>query len=312
MEAQTTLQLKTVATSVFGAMGLLATVTLIQTVILGKCSVSNRDILPSGQTLTIISAVVKPPMAKISDVFGRLEAFTISVLIYIIGYIQMAAANNVKTFASAQIFYSAGSTGLQILEQVFIADTSNLLNRALVSAIPETPFLVTTWIGPQIAGHFTPPRNWRWGFGLWAIVLPVAFLPLAASLAVNARKAARLGMLQPSPFRGEGPGTVLKSLWFDIDAFGLILLCAAVCLILLPCTLAPEARHRWKNPSMIAMIIVGGLCLLVFPFWERSKKLAPKAFFPRALFQRRTVLAGVSIAFFYYSEWPLCRCSGVC
>ena len=70
-------------------------------------------------------------MAKITNVFGRLEAFTFSIFLYIIEYIQMADSNNVKTFASAQILYSASPTGLQILQQVFVADTSYLLNRAL-------------------------------------------------------------------------------------------------------------------------------------------------------------------------------------
>jgi len=56
-------------------------------------------------------------MVKIANVFGRLEAFSFSILLYVVGYIQMAGSNNVKTFASAQIFYSAGFTGLQILNK---------------------------------------------------------------------------------------------------------------------------------------------------------------------------------------------------
>jgi len=56
-------------------------------------------------------------MAKVADVFGRFEAFCVSILIYVLGYIQMAASTNVQTYASAQIFYSAGSTGLQILNK---------------------------------------------------------------------------------------------------------------------------------------------------------------------------------------------------
>jgi hypothetical protein len=46
-------------------------------------------------------AVVKAPMAKVGDVFGRMEAFLISVLFYIAGYIQMAISTNVETYAVA-------------------------------------------------------------------------------------------------------------------------------------------------------------------------------------------------------------------
>ena len=80
-------------------------------------------------------------MAKLADVLGRLEAYLIAIPLYILGYIQMASSRNVQTFAAAQIFYSSGSTGVQILQQVFIADTSDILNRALFSTLPDVPFL---------------------------------------------------------------------------------------------------------------------------------------------------------------------------
>ena len=121
-------------------------------------------------------------MAKVANVFGRLEAFTFSILLYVLGYIQMAGSNNVRAFASAQIFYSAGSTGLRILQQIFIADSSDLLNRALFSSLPDIPFLVTVWAGPPLASNLLSNTTWRWGYGIWAIVLPVAFLPLALAV----------------------------------------------------------------------------------------------------------------------------------
>ncbi|KAK4984267.1 hypothetical protein LTR50_006714 [Elasticomyces elasticus] len=282
LEGQTTVNLSVFATSAFSAHSLISTVLVIQGVVL---------------------SVVKPPMSKIADVFGRFEAFSICVFIFTIGYIQQAASNNVKTYAAAQIFYSAGSTGLQILQQIFVADTSTLLNRALFSTIPDIPYLITVWIGSPIAAAILP--NWRWGYGMWAVILPVAFLPLGLSLFLNSRKAARMGLLPPSPFSGQSAGSVLKGLWYELDVFGLLLLSAAIALILIPLTLAASAKRGWSNPSIIAMIVVGCLCMLAFPSWERSKKLAPRAFFPRDLFRNRTVLAGTGIAFFYFMAFYL-------
>ena len=253
-----------------------------------------------------VQAVIKPPMAKIADVFGRFEAFSLAVFIYVIGYIQQAASNNVKTFAAAQIFYSAGWTGLQILQQVFIADTSDLLNRALFSTIPDLPFLVTVWAGPPIAQRLIDHSTWRWGYGIWAIVLPVAFSPLAFSLFLNQRKAAKLHSLPKTAITRRSMIATFESLWFELDFFGLCLLSAAISLILLPLTLASLAKGGWSNGSMIAMLVVGCICLICFPFWERSKKLAPRAFFPSDLFTNRTVLAGILIAFFYFSQCGIC------
>ncbi|KAL8970690.1 MAG: hypothetical protein Q9183_001391 [Haloplaca sp. 2 TL-2023] len=220
LESQTTINLTVFATSAFSTHSLVATVLVVQ---------------------GVVNAVVKPPMAKIANAFGRLEAFSLSIVLYVVGYIQMAGSNNVKAFASAQIFYSAGNTGLQILQQIFIADTSDLLNRALWSSLPDIPFLITVWVGAPIADSIIARTTWRWGYGIWTIVLPVAFLPLALALILNMRKARSLGHIPPSPFKGLSFVGGIKSIWYELDIMGLLLLTAAFSLILIPCTLAQRA-----------------------------------------------------------------------
>lgn len=247
-------------------------------------------------------AVIKPPMAKVADVFGRFEAFCISVFIYVLGYAQMAASRNVQTYASAQIFYSAGSTGLQILQQVFIADSSTLLNRALFASLPDLPFLVTVWVGPMIADGILQRTTWRWGYAMWVIILPAAFLPLALSLLINQRKAQALRLLKPKPWKGKGAMSILRNAWYQLDLFGLILLSAAVTLILVPLTLAANVKGGWHNGSIIAMITVGCVCLVVYPFWESSKRLAPRPLLSLKLLKQRTAVAGCALAFFYFSK----------
>lgn len=239
-------------------------------------------------------------MAKIANVFGRFEAFTLSVFLYVLGYIQMAGSNGVRAFASAQIFYSAGSTGLRILTQIFIADTSDLLNRALFSSLPDVPFLVTVWAGPPLASNLLSHTTWRWGYGIWTIVLSVAFLPLALTLFWNMRKAAKLGLLPVSPWKSQTFVGGTKSLWHELDIMGLLLLSAGVSLLLIPLTLASKAKQGWHNASIIAMIVIGFVSLAIFPFWETNSKLAPQPFLPFRLFTNRTVLAGCAIAFFYF------------
>ncbi|KAI9702587.1 MAG: hypothetical protein M1836_001067 [Candelina mexicana] len=284
LETQTVATLSVYATSSFLQHSLVSTVLVVQ---------------------GVVNAVIKPPMAQIANVFGRLEAFSISISIYIIGYILMASSKNVQTYASAQIFYSAGSTGLQILQQIFIADTSDLVNRALWSSLPDLPFLVTVWVGPEIGQSIYNHSTWRWGYGLWAIVLPVAFLPLALSLFLNKRKAAKMGLLPASPFRGQSPKSIAKNLWYNLDFFGLLLLSAAISLILIPLTLAAKAKSGWKNASIIAMLVIGVLCLLTFPLWETNKKLAPRPVVTLHLLKNRTVLAGCGVAFFYFMAFYL-------
>jgi MFS family permease len=257
-------------------------------------------------SLTLL-AVIKPPMAKIADVFGRLEAFSFSILLYVIGYIQMATSTNVQTYAAAQIFYSAGSTGLQILQQIFVADTSDLLNRALWSSMPDTPFLVTVWIGSVIGNRVYGTTTWRWGYGMWCIILPAMFLPLALTLFLNNRKAEKLGLTAPSQWKGLGFVQVVKKLWSEIDIGGIVLLSAGFALILIPLTIAAKAADGWKSGSIIAMIVIGFVYLIIFPFWESSEGLAPRPLIPLHLLKSRTFCAGCGVGFFYFSK-PTSSC----
>lgn len=268
-----------------------------------RCRRVTRQLkFPSSRCADWSIAVIKPPMAKIADVFGRFEAFCLSILIYVLGYVQMAASNSVQAYASAQIFYSAGSTGLQILQQVFIADSSDLLNRAFLALLPEFPFLVTVWLGPTIADAVLRASSWRWGYGMWAIILPAAFLPLALSLLLNQRKARRLNLIKPSrPRRRRSFFSTLRRTWYDLDVGGLTLLSAALTLLLIPLTLAANTNGGWKNASIIAVMVIGVVCLVVLPFYETSKKLAPKPLLSLHLLRQRTALAGCALAFWYFS-----------
>jgi len=253
----------------------------------------------------VVNAVIKTPMAKVADVFGRLEAFSFSILLYVLGYIQMAVSKNVETFAAAQIFYSAGSTGLQILQQIFIADTSDLLNRALWSSLPDIPFLITVWIGSLIGNDILKTTTWRWGYAIWCIILPVMFMPLALSLFLNNRKAKKLGLTTESQFKGMSPWQITKHLWFELDLGGILLLSAAFALILISLTIASRQASGWASGKIIAMLVIGIICFIVFPFWENIKKLAPHPLIPMHLLRSRTFSAGCGVGFFYFLAFYL-------
>ncbi|KAI2642808.1 siderophore iron transporter mirC [Xylaria nigripes] len=285
LEGQVTYSVVALATSSFSSHSLIATVYVVQ---------------------GVVNAVIKPPMAKIADVFGRLEAFTICIILYVLGYIQMAASANVQSFAAAQIFYSAGSTGVQILQQVFIADTTNMPNRALFSSLPDTPFLVTTWIGSIIGGAIVASSTWRWAYGIWAIILPVTFLPLALSLFLNSRRAKKLHLMpEKRRFAEGGPLAIAAKIWNSLDIGGIVLLSASFALILIPLTLTKTTPGGWHSATIIALIVVGGVLLIIFPLWESSKKLAPHPLIPLELLKSRTFCAGCAIGFFYFMVFYL-------
>ena len=299
LEGQVGSTLTVFATSSFSQHSLISTVYVVQGVVNGKF------IIPSSNRKThslTLPAVIKPPMAKVADVFGRLEAFSISILLLVLGYMQMATSTNVQRFAAAQLFYSAGGTGLQILQQIFIADTSSLVNRGILSTMPAVPYMINVWIGSLIGGVILKTIGWRWGYAMWSILLPAMFIPFALTMFLNARKAKKQGVVVNSSFKGLGFTHGLKNLWVELDIGGTIILSAAFALILLPLTIASKTPNGWKSPSIVTMLVLGVSCLVAFPIWESNKTLSPRPLVPLHLLKSRTFCAGCAIGFLYFSK----------
>lgn len=62
----------------------------------------------TGIVASIVAGLVKLPLAKILDLWGRPQGLASMLLVWVIGYIMMAGCNNVKTYAAAQVFSSVG------------------------------------------------------------------------------------------------------------------------------------------------------------------------------------------------------------
>ncbi|PPQ68692.1 hypothetical protein CVT24_007577 [Panaeolus cyanescens] len=245
---------------------------------------------------TIIVAVGKPIIAKIADVRSRGLAYVLVLLFYVLGYIVIASAKNIETIAGGKILYAIGYTGLQLLTQIVIADITTLQWRSLMSALMSLPFVINVFIGGKISASMIRkgPDGWRWGYGMFAILVPAALAPLIITLLWAERKAKRLNLIvtrnEDRPFISR-----LKEGLNKLNIFGLLLLGTSVALILLPMTLAENARDGWNNPSMIAMIVVGFVVFPAFVFWE-SKANFPVV--PLHFFKNRTFLIAAAVGFF--------------
>ncbi|WVQ85445.1 hypothetical protein IAT38_007610 [Cryptococcus sp. DSM 104549] len=244
----------------------------------------------------IIVAVGKPLMAKLADVVGRGETFIIVTVLYVVGYIVIATANDVGQIAGGSIIYSFGYTGLQMLQQIVIADMTSLRWRGLVSGLVSAPFIINNFVSAEIAEGVLP--NWRWGYGMFAILVPVSLSPLICALMWAQHKAAKLQKIKYSrpPLRvNSGWFTTIKQACLEMDLMGLVLIAASLSLILLPLGLAPKAAEQWKTPSMIAMIVVGVVLFPFVIFFEA--KFPQKPVMPYRWLKRGPILGACLIGF---------------
>jgi MFS family permease len=257
-----------------------------------NASFSTSQLLSVSSVMSsIIGGVLRLPTAKIIDIWGRAEGFFIMMCICIIGLIIFAASNNVQTYAAASVIYYIGYDGMYYVMTVFIADTTRLKHRILMLAISQTPFICTAFTTPYAVASFVNGAGWRWGYGTFAIVTPVACLPLCGVFYYYQRKAEKLGLYKRTESPVRGWSQTITHYWVEFDIVGVFLLVAGFVLFLLPFSLATSVAGQWKSASIISMLVIGFVILCLFPIWERFG--ASKPFLPWERLKDRTVFGAV-------------------
>lgn len=251
----------------------------------------------------IIIAVGKPIVAKLADVTSRPIAYSSVLLFYVIGYIVIASAHNTNQLAGGIVVYALGYTGLQVLTSIIVADITSLQYRGLVQGLTSAPFILNAFVSAFISESVLGPTfsGWRWGYGMFAILVPVALAPLIVTLFWAEHAAYKRGYLEHE--RSTPISEKIKRGVTDTDVFGLLLLSAGVALLLLPLTLANNAKGRWHNPSMIAMIVLGPIFLIAFAIYEW--KFSPKPLAPGRFLRNPSVVIASLIGFFDFVSFYL-------
>ncbi|KAK0387683.1 hypothetical protein NLU13_3928 [Sarocladium strictum] len=274
----------------------------------------------------IISAVAKPFIAKISDSTSRPYTYFLALLFYTIGYIVAASSQSISAYVTGESFVAVGGAGLDLINDIIVADLTPLEWRGFVSSLLSMPFVINTWFAGKIVDAISSRNQWRWGYGMFAIIMPAVLTPAIATLIYLDRQAKKHGivnMASSSAARraaaevalSEGydapHGTITAPVVKDdetlrekvvrnleeIDALGLLLLGFGWALLLLPFSLKTYAVDGWRNPSMIAMMVVGGILLIAYVVYEILWARVPSA--PRRLVFNKTFLMAIIIDFFY-------------
>ena len=170
------------------------------------------------------------------------------------------------------------------------------------------PYIINAFVGSKIAASITTPNptnGWRWGYGMFAILLPCAIAPVISTLAWAERKAQKMGLVkldtnavlvrdETGNKRGVGRGFVKFAT--DMDLFGLLLLGTGWALLLIALTLSAQAVGGWSNPSIIAMIVLGPLIIITFAVYEIF--FAKYPLIPGHMIRNKAVMCAAFIGFF--------------
>ncbi|ODA82459.1 hypothetical protein RJ55_00966 [Drechmeria coniospora] len=253
-------------TSEFSSHGLLSTTSIVATILGGVCN------------LTI---------AKVIDIWGRVEGFLVMLLLLVVGIIMKATCVNVQMYAAAHTLYWVGHIGLTYVVQIMTADMTTLRNRLILFGLQQTPIICTTFAGPKIAELFYTQANFRWAFGCFLIILVAICVPVAVIFLLSKRRAVRAG-LYPTRNSGRTLWASTKHYVVEFDVVGMFLTIFGWSLLLLPFSIVVYAPDGWRTGYIIAMIVLGVVLLVAFALWE--KFLAPVSYFPWKYLKDRTIL----------------------
>ncbi|KAI3405283.1 ARN1 [Candida oxycetoniae] len=261
---------------------------------------SEHSLLTTVNAITALTAAAAQPVyARLSDVFGRLELFIVSILFYVVGTIIECQSPTINAYVAGAVLYQIGYSGIIMVLLFILSDFSSLRWRLFYSLCPSFPFIINTWISGDVTQAVG--TNWKWGIGMWAFILPLACIPflccmihmrwLAGKTEAWAKFKERKTKYQELGFVG-----FFKYLFWRLDVIGLILMIVALGCLLIPLTLAGGVREKWRQGNIIAPIVIGAVLIPVFCLWERYTK---DPILPLSLMKDRGIWSGAVISFFF-------------
>ncbi|RLV92973.1 Siderophore iron transporter ARN1 [Spathaspora sp. JA1] len=262
-------------------------------------SYSEHSLLTTVAVITSVAgAACQPVYARLSDVFGRLEIFLVSIVFYVVGTIIESQAKDVQRYAAGSVLYQIGYTGVILIVMCILADFSTLKWRLFYLFVPTFPFIINTWISGDVTAAVG--TNWSWGVGMWAFIFPLACLPLIGCMIHMRWKAGkteewRVFKQRETKFQELGVWGFTKYLFWQLDIIGLLILVVSLGCLLVPLTLAGGISESWQKAHIIVPIVIGAVLLPAFVCWEHWGARHPVA--PFHLLKDRGIWSALTISF---------------
>ncbi|KAF9159232.1 hypothetical protein DFQ26_006777 [Actinomortierella ambigua] len=238
-------------------------------------------ILPT--ILQIVSAVLIPFYTKVSDVIGRAEALSISLVFYVSGYIIQGLSNDFGQLAAGQLVYAVGYTGFLCLTQILVVDATALNNRGIYFALWGMGSGLNIWTTQLLIDPLTVHGNWRHSYIICTTVAVAGGIACLVPLWHLQRKGEKA--------LGERPRRSLKWFLHEFDVIGATLLTVTLSLLLFPLIVAGTYDDGFGNPVIFGCLIAGGIALVLLVLWEG--KFTDRPILPMRIWTQRTCFGGL-------------------
>jgi EmrB/QacA subfamily drug resistance transporter len=216
----------------------------------------------------VASTVSAPLYGRLSDLYGRKPAFTVSIGLFLLGSVLCGFAVGMGQLIAFRAVQGLGAGGLIVLAQTVIGDLVSPRERGRYQGLFTAVFTACSVAGPLLGGLITEYASWRW---IFYVNLPVG----AAAMALIS------GGLRPRP-----PGPRPR-----LDVFGTALLTAGTCCLLMLLSWGGNLYPWSSAPALgLAAAAIVAIALLVL-----VELRAPQPIFPPHLFRNRIFIVATSV-----------------
>jgi EmrB/QacA subfamily drug resistance transporter len=219
---------------------------------------------------------------SLGDLFGRRLMFLLGVVIFAAASVACGLASNISQLIIARSIQGVGAALLVPGSLAIIGTSFDEKTRGQAIGTWSGFTAITTAVGPVLGGWLVEHASWRWVF---FINLPLAAAVVAISLThIPESRSAAAGRL-------DWAGALVVTLGLGGLVYGFI----------------ESVNLGWRNPRVIASLIVGCVCLVVFMYVEAhvSSPMVPRTLFASSSFSGANLLtlflyAAIGIFFFLF------------
>lgn len=130
-----------------------------------------------------------------ADLLSRPFALSLAVCFYTLGFILVASSKTVGAVVAGQVIYTLGTSGITQVTGILIADITSLQWRGAVNGAYSLPWVLNAFVAGYITDGISAfsDNGWRWGYGMFCILVPVCIAPSLIVLFWGDRRAKKLG-----------------------------------------------------------------------------------------------------------------------
>jgi len=239
----------------------------------------------AGTSALIANTVFQVLYGRLSDLFGRKNILILALVLLSLSDLACGLSVNSTMLYIFRGLAGVANGGITSLTMMIVSDIVTLQERGKYQGILGAMVGLGNALGPLIGSAFALHTTWR---GLFYFLAPLIMVTVVGSWKYLPSNMPKLNVQE----------TLAK-----IDYLGLLFGSAAVILLLIPISSGGHAGTPWDSPEIIAMFVVGAVCLMLFLLSEW--KLARLPMMPLAIFTKASVAAMLAQSFLlgaaYYS-----------